>query len=58
MLRTIYFYLLFFPVTIFYSMIAIIFKTQKVSHWCEYGWGKAVVKASGCEVEADLSALD
>ncbi|SME87731.1 1-acyl-sn-glycerol-3-phosphate acyltransferase [Desulfovibrio gilichinskyi] len=58
MLRLIYFYLLFFPLTIFYSLVIIFSKTQKNFHWCERSWGKAMIKNSGCEFDVDLSALD
>ncbi|SDL04461.1 1-acyl-sn-glycerol-3-phosphate acyltransferase [Maridesulfovibrio ferrireducens] len=58
MLRLIYFYILLLPLTIFYSLVIIFSKTQKNFHWSERSWGKAVLDASGCEFDVDLSALD
>ncbi|WP_027179840.1 lysophospholipid acyltransferase family protein [Maridesulfovibrio bastinii] len=58
MLRKIIFYICFFPVTIFFSLVAICFKNQKAAHWCERNWGRSIVLLSGCKIEADLSELD
>ncbi|OEU65854.1 MAG: glycerol acyltransferase [Desulfovibrio sp. S3730MH75] len=58
MLRLIYFYLLFFPLTIFYSLVIIFSKKQKNFHWSERSWGKAMLDNSGCEFDVDLSELD
>ncbi len=58
MLRKIIFYICFFPVTGFFSMVAVCFKNQKAAHWCERNWGRWIVFLSGCDIEADLSELD
>ncbi|ACS79330.1 phospholipid/glycerol acyltransferase [Maridesulfovibrio salexigens DSM 2638] len=58
LLRTLFFYLVFFPATIFFSIVAIIGRTQKTSHWCERNWGKMVAWLCASTNRVDLSALD
>ncbi len=57
-LRTLFFYIVFFPATIFFSIVAIIGRNQKSSHWCERNWGKLVVWLCASNDNVDLSALD
>ncbi|WP_320169364.1 lysophospholipid acyltransferase family protein [Maridesulfovibrio sp.] len=57
-LRTLFFYLVFFPATIFFSVVAIIGRNQTSSHWCERNWGKLVVWLCASRNHVDLSALD
>lgn len=58
MLRKIIFYICFFPVTFFFSFVAICFKNQKAANWCERNWGHCIVLLSGCDIDVDLSELD
>ncbi len=58
LLRTLFFYLVFFPATIFFSIVAIIGRNQTSSHWCERNWGKLVVWLCASTNRVDLSALD
>jgi len=58
LLRTLFFYLVFFPATIFFSIVAIIGRDQTSSHWCERNWGRVVVWLCASTNRVDLSALD
>ncbi len=58
LIRTLFFYLVFFPATIFFSIVAIIGRNQTSSHWCERNWGRVVVWLCASTNRVDLSALD
>jgi 1-acyl-sn-glycerol-3-phosphate acyltransferase len=58
LLRTLFFYIVFFPATIFFSLVAVIGRNQASSHWCERNWGRVVVWLCASTDRVDLSALD
>ncbi|NDV24594.1 lysophospholipid acyltransferase family protein [Desulfovibrio sp. JC022] len=58
LIRTLFFYLVFFPATIFFSIVAIIGRNQTSAHWSERNWGKVVTWLCASTDRVDLSALD
>ena len=59
MFRTLLFYTLLIPGTIFYGLVAIIFGTphNRVTPWTMRNWAKYGLWAAGIKVDADLSQL-
>jgi len=61
MLRNLIFYIIFIPVTLLLSSIALVFsiftKGGPVHHFISQIWAKMIISLSGMQVRADLSAL-
>ena len=61
MLRNTFFYALFVPATLLFSLLAIVFgyvfKSKAMAAWCGRNWSRVTIFAAGIRLHTDLAAL-